>query len=193
MALLDERGLDELTTRPLAERLGVQVGALYWHVHDKRELLTALAGRIVAEALPPGPMPERDWAAHMRDVAHRLRAAMLRHRDGARLVAGYAPVDLGALQMAEAGLRLMRASGASLADAAYAGDALMSYVTGFVLQEQSSPALSKTDQQKIARELASLPLFAEWTATRPAKKDVAFATGVELIIAGVRPRLTLPE
>jgi hypothetical protein len=68
----------------------------------------------------------------------------------------------------------------------------MSYVTGFVLQEQSSPPSSKTDQQNLMRELASLPLFAEWAATRPAKKDLAFATGVELIIAGVRTRLSPP-
>ena len=34
IALLDEHGLDGLTTRGLAARLGVQSPALYWYVRD---------------------------------------------------------------------------------------------------------------------------------------------------------------
>src|SRR5215216_2081141 len=49
LGLLDEVGLDGLTTRRLAERLGVRVGALYWHVSSKQELLAAIAGRIMEE------------------------------------------------------------------------------------------------------------------------------------------------
>ena len=61
MALLDERSLDELTTRRLADRLGVHVGALYWHVRDMRELLVSLADRIVAEALPTTCRARATW------------------------------------------------------------------------------------------------------------------------------------
>src|SRR5215218_1919370 len=49
LGLLDEVGLDGLTTRRLAEKLGVRVGALYWHVSSKQELLAAIAGRIMEE------------------------------------------------------------------------------------------------------------------------------------------------
>ena len=41
--LLNEVGVDGLTTRKLAERLGVQQPALYWHFRNKRALLDALA------------------------------------------------------------------------------------------------------------------------------------------------------
>ncbi|HIF4670475.1 TPA: TetR family transcriptional regulator, partial [Escherichia coli] len=34
--LLNEVGVDGLTTRKLAERLGVQQPALYWHFRNKR-------------------------------------------------------------------------------------------------------------------------------------------------------------
>jgi TetR/AcrR family tetracycline transcriptional repressor len=34
--LLDEVGLDELSTRKLASRLGVHAGALYWHFPTNR-------------------------------------------------------------------------------------------------------------------------------------------------------------
>lgn len=185
MALLDERGLDELTTRRLADRLGVQVGALYWHVRDKRELLVSLADRIVAETLPTSLSSEGDWAAELTAVAHGLRAAMLRHRDGARLVAAYAPASPRSLQMADEGLRAMQAIGVPLPAAAYVGDTLMSYVTGFVLQEQAMPTQPGVD----GRATADFPFLAKWTAMKPATKDDSFAAGLDLIITGIRMRL----
>jgi TetR/AcrR family transcriptional regulator, tetracycline repressor protein len=191
LALLDERGLDGLTTRRLAERLGVRAGALYWHVRDKRELLTALADRIVTQAQPAQP-PAGDWAAYLIDGARQLRAAMLAHPDGARLVAAYAPVSPQMLRAAEAGLQVMCAHGVPLAAAAYAGDAIMSYVTGFVLQEQTTPTRPEDSEQTTAGLLADLPLLAEWTATKPSTKDEAFAAGLDHIITGIRVRLS-PE
>ncbi len=47
--LLNEVGVDGLTTRKLAERLGVQQPALYWHFRNKRALLDALAEAMLAE------------------------------------------------------------------------------------------------------------------------------------------------
>ena len=43
LELLNEVGMDNLTTRKLAERLKVQQPALYWHFQSKRALLDALA------------------------------------------------------------------------------------------------------------------------------------------------------
>lgn len=43
LTLLNEVGLDGLTTRRLAERLGVQQPALYWHFKNKQALIGALA------------------------------------------------------------------------------------------------------------------------------------------------------
>jgi TetR/AcrR family tetracycline transcriptional repressor len=192
LALLDEVGLDGLTTRRLAERLGVRVGALYWHVRDKRELLTALADRIVTEAQPAAPS-DGDWAATLTDHARRLRAAMLAHPDGARLVAAYAPISPLTLRAVEAGLRAMRALGVPLAAAAYAGDTVMSYVTGFVLQEQAVPTHLEGTEQTLADLIADLPLFAEWTATKPSSKDDAFAEGLQNIVAGIQVRLGLTD
>jgi len=51
VALLDEEGLDGLTTRALATRLGVQSPAIYWYVRDKGELLDLVADAICAPAL----------------------------------------------------------------------------------------------------------------------------------------------
>ena len=48
LELLNEVGMDSLTTRKLAERLKVQQPALYWHFQNKRALLDALAEAMLA-------------------------------------------------------------------------------------------------------------------------------------------------
>lgn len=185
MELLDEVGLERLTTRRLADRLGVRVGGLYWHVKDKRDLLIALTDRIVAEAADPGP-GTADWSERIVAGARRLRTAMLRHRDGARLVSTYATASRRSLLLAEEGLRAMVECGLPLRTAALAGDLIASYTTGFVLQEQTNdmaganPGFSQLD---------GLSTLASWLAIAPAAKDEVFAAGLEVIVAGIRAHL----
>lgn len=188
LAVLDAEGLDALTVRKIANRVGVQVGALYWHVRNKHEVLVALAERILAEVHLDQPTVERtrDWRDHLRRTANLLRAVMLRHRDAARLIAGYAPLSPLTLRQAEIYLRLATEDGLPLDVAALGGDALMSYVTGFVLQEQSHPPAA--DAQELAHLWRELPTLAQWNARKPAGKSEAFHVGVETVIAGIEAR-----
>ena len=71
--ILQSYGLGDLSMRRLAKELGVQPGALYWHVANKQELLAVLAQRMVA------PLAA-DRGAHD-DAA--LRAARSAGHDGA--------------------------------------------------------------------------------------------------------------
>jgi TetR/AcrR family tetracycline transcriptional repressor len=50
LELLNEVGIDALSTRAIAQRLGVQQPALYWHFKNKRALLDAMNGEILARA-----------------------------------------------------------------------------------------------------------------------------------------------
>lgn len=96
--LLDEVGLDSVSTRRLAQRLGVEQPSLYWHFSNKRELLEAMAEAAMdphARAALPGPEDDRlEW---FRENTRSLRRTLLLHRDGARLHAGSRPAenDLG--------------------------------------------------------------------------------------------------
>lgn len=47
--ILREYGLADLTMRRLARELGVQPGALYWHVADKQDLLVAVTEGLLAK------------------------------------------------------------------------------------------------------------------------------------------------
>lgn len=51
VALLDEAGENGLTFRALSERLATGPGAIYWHVTDKSDLLTAACDAVVAATL----------------------------------------------------------------------------------------------------------------------------------------------
>jgi TetR/AcrR family tetracycline transcriptional repressor len=185
LAVLDAEGLDALTVRKIANQVSVRVGALYWHVRNKHEVLVALAERILAEAHTDQPDVEwpRDWRDHLRRTADRMRAGMLRHRDAARLIAGYAPLSPLALRQAEIYLRLAADDGLPLDVAALGGDTLMGYVTGFVLQEQSHPPAA--DPGELSQMWRELPTLAQWNARKPADRSEAFQAGVETIIAGI--------
>ncbi|ALJ20718.1 hypothetical protein AOA12_12735 [Microbacterium sp. No. 7] len=77
--------------RRIAGALGIQPSALYWHFDSKQALLAAVADRIVDDGLRAIPA---DAGVHA--VAHGLRDALLRHRDGADIVIGTQALALGA-------------------------------------------------------------------------------------------------
>jgi TetR/AcrR family tetracycline transcriptional repressor len=52
VALLDADGLDGVTLRKLAQRLGVQAPTLYWHLPNKAALVTAIAEEILEQQFP---------------------------------------------------------------------------------------------------------------------------------------------
>ena len=78
LPLLDEVGLDGLTVRRLAERLGVQNPALYWHFKNKQALLDAMAKTMLADALADIQPPSADdrWAEWLADVSGRFHRAL---------------------------------------------------------------------------------------------------------------------
>ncbi|MFD9692602.1 TetR/AcrR family transcriptional regulator C-terminal domain-containing protein [Kitasatospora sp. NPDC059088] len=195
--LLDEVGLERLTTRALTERLGVAPGALYWHVRSKQELLTAMADTVVAPAFSApvtgkgeGAEAEAEtkpgsWAEHTEAFAHRLRRALLGRRDGARLVSGHLVPGTATLRSVEDGLALMSAQGLTPAQAAVLGHAVTSYVIGFVLQEQQEPAPTG---EAAGPDPAHFPLLVQWQTEHPGP-DATFAAGLTLLTTGLASQL----
>src|SRR5205807_7134439 len=82
--LLDEAGLEGLTMRALAERMGVRAASLYWHIRDKEQLLGMLAEAIVAEV--PEPDSALPWRAQLEAFATDYRRVLQSHRNAARIM-----------------------------------------------------------------------------------------------------------
>src|SRR5262249_13252431 len=87
--VVDEAGLEGLTMRSLAERLGMRAASLYWHIRDKDQLLGLLAEAIVAEV--PEPASDLPWRAQLEAFATDYRDVLRSHRDGARVVMAAQP------------------------------------------------------------------------------------------------------
>ncbi|MBK6672400.1 MAG: TetR family transcriptional regulator [Proteobacteria bacterium] len=65
ITLLNEEGLEGVSLRKLAERVGVKAPSLYWHFKDKSALMSAVMERIFGECLDSVP-DHTDWQQWMR-------------------------------------------------------------------------------------------------------------------------------
>ena len=161
ITLLDEAGLDGFSTRKLADRLGVRVGALYWHFPSKQALLDAAADRIVGEAHAE-PAPDGDWPEQAGAMIRALRDAMLAHADGARLVAESSAPGPAAQAYIDRLRGLLTEAGMDGTTAESAADVLTCYLTGHAIEEQAH----RTHER--------------------AEADRRFTFGLDLVLAGLR-------
>jgi TetR/AcrR family tetracycline transcriptional repressor len=192
--VLDEVGLDELSMRRLAEALGVQNPALYWHVRNKQELLDRMAQALLAQglaAMDAGLPKPRSWTKKVEQFAHGLRRAMLGRKDGARLiaVANLSQPDSALLIRIDALVAALVAKGFRANDALKGVLAVVHYTLGATLEEQSDP---RGGDPSMAPD-ASLPTLAA-LAKVPEREglsrvDARFEFGVNLILQGLRARL----
>lgn len=165
LGILDAYGLGDLTMRRLAEVLGVQAGALYYHVPNKQSLLAALSDEILLEIREPAAdSTTRQW---LTDWAQALREALLAHRDGAELVATSLALGLGTrkaqndveTRLADSGLREPGATAATL----------LHFVLGHVVEEQTRAQMS------------SLGVIAAFDQEA---SDRRFRLGVRIVVVG---------
>ena len=197
MALLDEVGLDGLTTRHLAERLGIKPASLYRHVRDKQELLVLLADEISGEIPVVGSDPP--WQERLVEMAQNVRRVLLTHRDAARLLARTGmPSGPHRLRHVEALLSLLLSAGFPPWEATRAAYHFNNYVTEFVADEtllaetleargiSSSEAIAEAREQLRALpadEYPNLTRFADYVADNDIEGSFQF--GLQILIAGL--------
>lgn len=172
LEVLDRYGLEDLSMRRLADLLGVKAGALYWHVANKQTLLALVGDEILGGSRGPAAEPRENvgLAPGIRVWARTLREALLRHRDGAELVASTLPVGLGTVDPVGGLVRAMRERGLSELDARSSSRALVHFVLGHVTEEQTGSQLS---------ELGIVEGF------DAAAEDEDFHRGLELLVTGI--------
>lgn len=193
LTLLDEVGFDRLTMRRLAEALGVQNPALYWHFKNKEDLLATMADMMLAEGFAAlmEPAAEREWDVWLANLAHGLRRALLSHRDGARVVAGADLSHSSLMRYDELALSQLRSAGFGLSDAVTGVKTVIEYTLGATFEEQAEPVATAghaSDHQSHELESAPYPLLAEAYVVmgRPENRALMYERGLQLIIAGMR-------
>lgn len=190
LTLLEETGIDGLTTRVIAQRLGVQQPALYWHFKSKRALLDAMNDTMLARGhTRRTPLPGEDWRAFLRANALSFRSALLAHRDGARVHAGTEanPNDLAQL---EAQLGFLVDEGLPVDAAMELLIAIGRYTVGCVLEEQSDRD-GGTAAAELDEAAKAYPLLADGISLyRSRGHEALFVAGLNLLIDGADAHLT---
>lgn len=78
IGIADEDGIDSLSIRRIATRLGVGATSLYWHVKSKDELFELMFDSTFGEIKLPDP--SGDWRADLWAIASQTREGHARHR-----------------------------------------------------------------------------------------------------------------
>jgi len=154
MRVLDAEGLDGLTMRRVADRLGVSAASLYWHVGSKDGLLDLVLERVIGEIETPEPDPAR-WKEQLKEVAIAMRATILRHRDVVRISIGRIPMGPNSLRFSERVLAILRSGGVPDELAVHGQLLLYSVVNGFTMDETGQGGEPPPEQPPI-EEMAKL-------------------------------------
>ncbi|MFG1924483.1 TetR/AcrR family transcriptional regulator [Cryptosporangium sp. NPDC048952] len=197
MQAFAERGYAGMSMRQLAETLDVHAGSLYYHVKNKEQLLALLAERVADEAYTAGTaalaqLPaDAPWPDKIEAQLTALRASLLA-RTGAPALLAASPALLS-----DASLGLMERLQETLVDAGIApaergmaADTLMSYVTGFVLQEQTDAfPRGLADEARIAELAGRYPLTFSGRGPNP---DAMFQRSLRMLCGGIATLVGAP-
>lgn len=167
IAILDDYGLADVSMRRVADALGVQAGALYYHVPNKQSLLAAVADEILGRVELPQD-PRASVAEWLTGWADGLRAALLAHRDAAELVASTHALGLGDVDPCSPGRERLREAGLPRPAATMA--ALLHFVLGHVTEEQTT---------------AQMVALGVMDGAAPVGGERDFAWGIGLLIRGI--------
>lgn len=188
LELLDEVGMEGLTTRKLAQKLNIEQPSLYWHVKNKRALLDALSVEILMRHHDHfEPEEGAHWTDFLRENAKSFRRALLSHRDAAKIHLGTRPSP-EQFQIVEKQLQFLCDQGFNLEEALYTLGVISHFVLGSVLEEReyleamrdNDPAINAKMPPLLTR---ALEIMAQDTGEKP------FLFGLEVIIAGLEARI----
>jgi AcrR family transcriptional regulator len=149
MQILETEGIDGLTIRGLAGKLGVAATAIYWHVGDKQALLDGLAERVIGD-LGAVSVRGRDPVTRISSVARSLRATLLERPDLVALVHRQGRTAALFQPARRVLVRELTTAGVDGASAALAVQAVLNLVIGSVLldrQVERQPTQRETPQE----------------------------------------------
>ena len=185
--VLNDRGLEGVSLRAIADRLGIRQPALYHHFANKSELLDAVAGEVL-DRHHTARFPEEGeaWDAFLARNARSMRGAMLAVRDGARLIAstgGRAPSMDVTITQVEA----LERGGFATEDAILAFIAVSRYTVGSAIEQQTA-----RDGGEIVMDPGSLDDRARRVIAGAGRvmalgQDHEFEAGLSALIRGLRP------
>jgi AcrR family transcriptional regulator len=132
LTVIGNDGVQALTMRGLAARLGVVPGAVYHHVRNKEQLQDLLLDGVLAE-VEFDLDSSLQWTEQLKVLAHRLRRVLEDHPGVAGILKTRDPLGPHSLALAEALLEPLQAGGFGDREAGLAFFLLVDYTIGFAV------------------------------------------------------------
>ncbi|RWP20455.1 MAG: TetR family transcriptional regulator [Mesorhizobium sp.] len=183
--LLDAQGVDGLTMRRLADRLGSGVMSLYWHVDNKEDVFDLALDSVLEYRGPP--QIAQDWRGEVVHMFEDWRASMLRHPWSASLLPRRAlgPNILGRLELLS---KTLSRAGVADADVNVAIWSLWNYVMGATITRASfdlSDDERAAAQQRLTRLSERYPTIERSRLLLDNDWDGAFRKGLGFLLDGL--------
>ncbi|MGA8041027.1 MAG: TetR/AcrR family transcriptional regulator C-terminal domain-containing protein [Acidimicrobiia bacterium] len=191
--LADEFGIEALTIRKLADRLGVGAMTIYHHVPSKDEIIDGMVEVVFTEI--ERPPTDVDWKTAIRRRCISARRVLNRHPWAAPFMESRMTPGPATLGHHDAVIGCLRNGGLSIQMTAHAYAILDSFVYGFAFEEATLPASGGEGFAEVAEQMAAhfpweeYPHLAELTFEHVLKPGYDFGNsfefGLDLIIDGL--------
>ena len=187
--LLDAEGLDGLTMRRLADRLGSGAMSLYWHVDNKEAVFDLALDSVLEYRGAPQVAQSQDWRSEVLHMLEDWRASMLSHPWSTSLLPRRAlgPNILSRLELLS---RTLSRAGVADADLNVAIWSLWNYVMGATVTRASFD-LSDDDravaQQRLEHLGARYSTIERSRLLQDDDWDGAFRKGLDFLLDGHAP------
>lgn len=137
MDMADDAGLEGISMRKLADRLGVKAMSLYNHVANKDEIIDGLVEAVIAQMGLPDTTANWKWVMKQRGVsAHQV---LMRHPWATMPIVSRVNSGPNMLAYVNATLGCLHHGGFTLAESDHAWNAMDNYIYGFTLHSINFP------------------------------------------------------
>jgi TetR/AcrR family tetracycline transcriptional repressor len=194
LTVISTHGVDALSMRALATRLGVVPGALYRHVRNKQQLYDLVLDGVLAE-VDCEVDHHLAWTEQVKVLAHRLRTVLENHPGIAGLLKTRDPLGPHSLALAEAFLAPLDAARLPERETGLAFSLIYDYTLGFALSSPTSVNEQRVQdaatRNKLHTFLRSLPtdrfptLVALGEHVWLNNRDERFTAGLNTLVAGL--------
>ena len=198
LAIADAGGLESLTIRSLAQKLGVKPMSVYHYVANKDDIIDGIVDLVFTEI--ELPTPGGDWRIEMRRRADSFRRVLGAHPWSIWLLQSRTSPGAGTLGHHNAFIGTLRTAGFSVEATAHAFALIDSYVYGFALSEASLPINGPETVTEVAEGMMHLfaagdyPHLVEFSVEHVLKPGydfgLEFEFGLNLILEGLAESAT---
>ncbi|EJM98473.1 TetR/AcrR family transcriptional regulator C-terminal domain-containing protein [Phyllobacterium sp. YR531] len=188
--MLDENGVDGLSMRRLADRLGAGAMSLYWHVDNKEKVFDLALDCVLEYRGSQQIAPSENWRAEVIHMLEDWRTSMLRHPWSAALLPRRA-LGSNILNRLELLSKTLSGAGVTDADLNVAIWSLWNYVMGATITRASfdlSDDEMVAAQQRLEQISGRYPTIERTRLLLDNDWDGAFRKGLDFLLDGLAPR-----